>query len=371
MRWTWAVLAMLAVVHLSACMDVADARAEYDTTIGKAERETGRVEVRGGLASVQRFEGRRVDLWGQAPVLDMDLEVRAGGEGIWYVSLRNAMRDAALVITDADGARLQSVAIAQELPTHKVWEIALPSAQTYRLSIAPPDAGDTSPWRFAVYADVQDRIDGVQDLYTRMRAEPDLRFALISGDLTEQGSYEQLTRFQREMETLPFPCFATIGNHELGVDDHMFQRLYGRVNLSFPYRGVRFTLLDSASATIAPRALRWLDGWLEEGRDGLHMVIMHIPPLDPAGNRNGAFASRGEANALVSRMARAGVDMGVYGHVHSFYTYTHAGIPAYITGGGGAIPERLDGIGRHFMIVEANPGLQTLVASVVRISPSD
>jgi hypothetical protein len=29
-----------------------------------------------------------------------------------------------------------------------------------------------------------------------------------------------------------------------------------------------------------------------------------------------------------------------------------AGIPAYISGGGGAIPERFDGIGRHFLVVE-------------------
>ncbi|MEL6180869.1 MAG: metallophosphoesterase, partial [Myxococcota bacterium] len=182
-------------------------------------------------------------------------------------------------------------------------------------------------------------------------------------------SRSQLERFQREMETLPFPCYATLGNHELGVDEHLFQRLYGRVNASFGYRGVRFTLLDSASATIAPQVHGWLDGWLDEGRDGLHLVMMHIPPLDPVGFRNGAFASRSEANALLAKLARGGVDMTVYGHVHSYYTFTNAGIEAFISGGGGAIPQRQDGVGRHFLLVEAYPDQERFTTSMIRVEP--
>lgn len=41
------------------------------------------------------------------------------------------------------------------------------------------------------------------------------------------------------------------------------------------------------------------------------------------------------------------VDLTVHGHVHSYYAFANAGIPAFITGGGGAIPERFDAIGRQ------------------------
>ena len=96
-------------------------------------------------------------------------------------------------------------------------------------------------------------------------------------------------------------------------------------------------------------------------------MFAHIPPLDPAGTRNGAFASRLEANKLLSLLASGKVDTTFYGHVHSYYAYSNAGIPAYITGGGGAIPEQLDGIGRHYLTVDVDPARQLSQVAMVRV----
>jgi 3',5'-cyclic AMP phosphodiesterase CpdA len=200
-----------------------------------------------------------------------------------------------------------------------------------------------------------------------MNEDPALRFALISGDLTSQGSDEELTRFQREMKTLRFPCYATLGNHELGTRDDAFHDYFGRGNFRFTFRGVQFTMLDSASATLDPLVYEQLDRWLEEGKDKPHMVVMHIAPLDPIGTRNGAFASRAEADKLLSRLAEGRVDVTMYGHIHSFYAFENAGIPAYISGGGGAIPERLDGIARHYLTINVNEAGVMEGPSIVRI----
>ena len=94
---------------------------------------------------------------------------------------------------------------------------------------------------------------------------------------------------------------------------------------------------------------------------------MHIPPLDPVGVRNGAFASRNEAAKLLGRLAAADVDLTVYGRIHSYYHFENAGIPAHVSGGGGAIPEKFDDIGRHFLVVEADPIAETLAVRVVRV----
>ena len=133
------------------------------------------------------------------------------------------------------------------------------------------------------------------------------------------------------------------------------------------HRGVYFTLLDSASATLDPLVYTWLDAWLARARDGVSVVAMHIPPLDPIGVRNGAFASRGEAAALLGTLAEAGVDLTLYGHIHSYYSFDNAGIPAYISGGGGAIPERFDDIGRHFMVFDIDPRAGVTSARLVRV----
>ena len=114
---------------------------------------------------------------------------------------------------------------------------------------------------------------------------------------------------------------------------------------------MRFTLLDSASATLDPIVYEWLSSWLEAGQTEPHVVAMHVPHLDPVGVRNGAFANRAEAAKLLERLARGQVDMTIYGHIHSYYRFENAGIEAHISGGGGAIPESFDGIDRHFLVV--------------------
>ena len=83
--------------------------------------------------------------------------------------------------------------------------------------------------------------------------------------------------------------------------------------------------------------------------------------------RNGAFANRAEAHKLLADLAAANVDVTLYGHVHSYYAYSNAGIPAYISGGGGAIPERMDGIGRHYLTFDIDPVGQAFQSAIVRV----
>jgi 3',5'-cyclic-AMP phosphodiesterase len=94
---------------------------------------------------------------------------------------------------------------------------------------------------------------------------------------------------------------------------------------------------------------------------------MHIPPLDPTGTRNGGFASKNEAAALLTEFSRAGVDLTLYGHIHTYVGFENAGIPAHISGGGGAIPNRGDGIGRHYMVIEVDPARGVTKRDVVEV----
>lgn len=343
---------------LAACVNVADERAEHDSTIGRARAAGLTVEVQSGLAHVRALEPGRLELWAQAPALEIALDAERAGP--WQVELHNVLADAELAGTSS------VTLLASPRPTKKTWQVDLPAGRS-RLQLAPPDALDTSPWRFGIFADVQEAVDDVQDIFGRMNADPSLRFVLMSGDLTERGTPEQLERFEAELRALHVPVFATLGNHELGTDPLLFHRYFGRGSFSFEFRGLRFTLIDDASATIAPRTYDWLDGWLTAGQDRAHVVLMHLPPLDPVGLRNGAFASRAEAGRLLTTLADGDVDLTVYGHVHSYYAFENAGIPAYISGGGGAIPERLDGIARHYLAVDVEPEPQRFEVGVVRI----
>jgi 3',5'-cyclic-AMP phosphodiesterase len=351
------------------CVHVARSRAEADLEVGRGTAEALDVVMVEGLACVRSLASGALTLRAQAPSVRGRITVKDGAPTL-VVTVDNVSADARLSARGPDGAPLPS---ANEAPTRRkqiVRRVTVPPSGVIDLEVSAPDAADRGPFEIAVLADVQEAIARVGEVYARINEHTALRFALFTGDLTRQGGRAELDEFERREQELDVPLYATLGNHELGADRVYFQEMYGRGSYSFVHRGVRFTMLDSASATIDPLVYGWLDGWLEQGRDATHVVAMHIAPFDPVGLRNGSFASRAEAAMLVSRLARGRVDLTLYGHVHSFYAFANGGIPAYISGGGGAIPERMDGIGRNFLVVEleaAGPSAARPEVTMVRV----
>lgn len=365
---------------LTSCLDVGQERAARDETVGIATTPGGlTIDIEGGLGTVRAIDDGEILIWGQAPVLDMTITTPDTHDGKLTLRLHNAMKDAELTIVSGPNplvpvARQGATGQDAGVDTRHQWELELAPGTPHTVRIGPPPTHSNDAqnrWKFIIFADVQETIDHVQDLYDSMQRDPEIEFGLISGDLTEQGSREELERFQMELRTLSFPVFATLGNHELGTSETLFHELFGRGNFSFEYRGARMTLLDSASATLAPRARKWLEGWTEQAGERPHLVVMHIPILDASGKRSGAFASRQEANTVLDTLSRGGVDLLVFGHVHTYERYQLAGIPTIISGGGGSIPMRLDGIGRHYLKVEVDPVHQTFESAAIRVYPED
>lgn len=338
-----------------ACARPSEDRAERDLEIGQASAADIALRVDDGLAAVRRLASDDIVLWGSAP--SFSFEIDAARALTARLELQNLLPDAHLRVlsSSADGS-VELSAVSTPVPTRQVFSVDLP-AGTARFHVGADDSEQAAPFRFALMSDVQEALDRVSDIFRRVNVEPDVRFLLGAGDLTQRGTVAQLEQYQRELLGLDVPYFTTLGNHELGSEDCPYQDYFGRGNFQFQFKGVAFTLLDSGSATLDPLVYDWLDGWLDAARSQVHIVSMHIPPLDPIGVRNGAFGSRAEAAKLLGRLAEGLVDLTVYGHIHSYYSFENAGIPAYISGGGGAIPERFDRIGRHFMVFDVDPEL--------------
>jgi Icc protein len=347
---------------LFACVRPGEERAEKDLEIGRASQGGVTVRVSGGLAAVRSLASDRVSLWSSAP--GWDLELTSDSPRGLTLELRNVMRSAELLVLEPSGLGLTP--LGGDIATEKRYGLALPAGVT-RLRLAAPGAERDGAFTFALMSDVQEAIGAVQDLFQRMNQEPNLEFLLGCGDLTEQGSVKELERYQEELRSLELPYYTTLGNHELGANPPAYQDYFGRASFHFRHRGVAFTLLDSGSAMLDPLVDGWVDDWLQAARSDVHVVGMHIPPLDPIGVRNGAFASRSEAAALLARFAEAGVDLTLYGHIHSYYSFDNAGIPALISGGGGALPERFDEVGRHFLVIDVDARRGVLGSRIVRV----
>jgi Icc protein len=362
-------LALTLPLLLGACLDVAQERAERDLRVGHAELEGNRVEIEDGLAAIRRFEPGSLEVWANAPSLKLTLVVADPGPVQWSLLLRNVLPDALLSATSGGVPFPLSSEGEAAFTSERRVTFSAPPGSKLELELAAPDSSALTPFEFIDFADVQEAVDRVADVFDKMNQEPSARFVTMAGDITRSGASEQLERFQLEQARLQLPIFVTIGNHELGSSNASpaYHDYFGRGSQSFVFHGTRFSFLDSASATLDPMVYDWLDGWLEASRSAPHLVFMHIPPIDPSGLRNGAFSSRAEADKLLARLGRKRVDTTFYGHIHSYYAFENAGIPAFISGGGGAIPERFDGIGRHFLVVRVDPAARSVTTRVVRV----
>ena len=357
-------LAVAVMICLSGCgLRPAEERARDDLDIGHASTAELSVALVSGQAHLRNLAAGAVELWAQSPTFELAVTVSGASDVAATISVANCMPGAELVATSA-GAALVATLAPVALPTRRRWSMVLPGAATTLVRVATVDADVGEDWRFAAMGDIQEAIYEVDDLFREIAADPSLRFVVSTGDLVDRGSADEYAALLAQLEVLPVPFYSTIGNHELYGDIGLWREHFGRVNLQFEFKGTSFTVVDSGDATIDPQVYAWLEGWLAGAADRVHIFLTHIPPLDPVGVRAGSFRSRSEAIKLLSMLAEGAVDLTLYGHIHSYYAFTNAGIPAYISGGGGAWPELWDGVGRHFLAVDVAGDRVVSVATV-------
>jgi 3',5'-cyclic AMP phosphodiesterase CpdA len=352
------------IFAVSCSLRPAENRAKLDQRVGKTDVEGTNWEVRDGLAQFLDEQPGELTLWAQAPAWSVEIQPEPAATTGWRLHLNNAMPTGELTVIEGDATVTK---VDQPLATRQVWDVTLDPEEVTRLAFAPPDAEAPEKWRFAVLSDVQEAVGSVGDIFTRINRDEQIRFVVSSGDITDLGSADELSRFQDELRALDVPFYTTTGNHEEGSPDDVWPAFFGRTNFHFEFRETHFSFIDSGSATVDPMVYGWLETWLADAREDVHVFVAHIAPIDPMGIRNGSFRSRHEAAKLQQMLAEGRVDLALHGHVHSYYLFERAGVPSYISGGGGAIPERFDGIGRHFLTVDVTPGSGIDAVGVVRV----
>lgn len=357
-------LAMVMILVGGCHLRPAEERARKDLFVGIGEAGGVAVTVQHGLAQIRSIDEGAVELWAQSPVLTISLQVAATARSSYGVTIRNCMPEAELVARSGSDT-LPVTELGGRLPTERTWDVPLPASGEVTIRVAPSDADTAEAWRFAVMGDVQEALPRVDEMFAVMNLDAGLRMLLSTGDLTESQP-AQVGMLEEQLERLNVPIYATLGNHEVYGDIELWHERVGRCSFHFDFKGTAFSLVDSADGTIDPIVHGWLDDWLDAARDRVHVFLTHVPPFDPIGARSASFRSRKEASKLLARLAAGGIDITLYGHIHSFHEFENAGIPARISGGGGARPEVWDGIGRHYLAVEVSPDGVEEVA-VVRV----
>ncbi len=174
---------------------------------------------------------------------------------------------------------------------------------------------------------------------------------ISSGDINGGREKSKMLDVQEALRELRVPFYTTNGNNDVGPTlSHAWHEVFGRHSFSFAFRGVKFSFVDSASASVAPLVYDWLRDWLQDA-GGPHILVTHIPPLDPLGTRNAGFRSRNEAAKFLNMLAKGETDLILCGHLHHYYDYELAGIPTVVSGPNG----HENGASGRYLVVNVDP----------------
>lgn len=352
---------LLGLVLFAGCSSVTDPepRAQLDLVLGTTTRDgmTWRSEL---LAAVAEHDGLPV-FRAACPEFQVTVERAPGGPAQTRLQVRNLVPGTRLVgapgvVSDEAGSPLEGHHLA------RAWRLTFPpgvDALELRAVAALP-----APVTFLAFGDIQRGISRFGDVVERLNARPDAAFVVVMGDLTNISTDAEFDAVERAFESIRLPLVLTPGNHD-AYRSFVFQQRFGRANYTCTLGGVRFTSVDLSNAGLSATGWQLYDAALEAGREQAHVVFSHIPATEGFGVRSGQWNSRVEARRFVASAGAAGVDLLLFGHLHTLDVYELGGIPTVISGGAGALEERLDGIDRHFLEVRVSDGVPAV--EVVRV----
>ena len=151
------------------------------------------------------------------------------------------------------------------------------------------------PFRFAFVTDthIGSPNGGAEEDLRRtvsdINAMKDIAFVVITGDITELGTNEEIRLAKQILDSLNVPWYIIPGNHDTGWSESggvMFTTVFGYDKFSFEYNGIRF--LGCASGPYVrmsdghvPRdAVNWLDKELQKVKKDQPVVFLNHYPLD-------------------------------------------------------------------------------------------
>jgi DNA repair exonuclease SbcCD nuclease subunit len=248
-------------------------------------------------------------------------------------------------------------------------------------------AADTECFSFLYMGDVQSGYEAWGDMLdSAYEACPEIRFALLGGDLTDKGHdknewMEFLDAAKRVF--CQIPVMPTMGNH----DGAMYLKFFelpdnGPSGLkkefySFDYGNAHFVILNSNNNTSAA-VKQWLQQDLAETDKKWKFVMFHHPAYPVVFDHKGIDKSIREN--WVPILEEKGVDMVFVGHQHVYmrthpilqgevksdsygivYVMGNAGSKTYV-GGGGFHYIAKERTGSNYQVISINGDVLTLTA---------
>ncbi|WP_170845719.1 glycoside hydrolase family 9 protein [Parapedobacter composti] len=226
------------------------------------------------------------------------------------------------------------------------------------------------PFQFAHVTDTHvGGATGAEDLertVADINANPNLDFVILSGDVTEFGSDEELALAKQILDKLRIPWYVIPGNHDTNWSEsggNSFRKVFGGETFAFVHKGYLFVGTNSGpnmrmSPGQVPREnLVWMDSLFTAHPDK-DMPLIYVNHYPQDSSLNNWFEA-------LNRVKQRNVQLFFCGHGHQNKVYDFEGIPSIM---GRSNLRAKDSVGGYNIVTiadrqatyqERNPGVGT------------
>jgi len=160
-----------------------------------------------------------------------------------------------------------------------------------------------------------------------LNALHDLKFVVITGDITEFGAYQELKLAKQILDSLNIKWYIIPGNHdsnwsESGSND--FRKIFGSETFAFNYGGYLFAGTSSGPnmrmgpGQVPRENVVWLDSVLKATKPTTPVVYLNHYPQD---------SSQNNWYTVMDMLKKKNTQLILCGHGHNNHKYNFEGIP--------------------------------------------
>lgn len=198
-------------------------------------------------------------------------------------------------------------------------------------------AADRQPgcFRFVQLTDVHlnhDNPNPTEDLLrsiAQINATDSIDFVLVTGDLSEEGDRQTLTKVKECLDLLRYPYHVVMGNHETKWSESgctAYGEIFGGERFEFFHRGYQFLgfnsgpLMRMAYGHVGPQDISWLRRRIKDTQQPV-FIVTHYPMLD--GDVDNWYE-------LTDALKPYNIRLMIGGHYHQNKCLDYDGIPGVL-----------------------------------------
>jgi 3',5'-cyclic AMP phosphodiesterase CpdA len=161
--------------------------------------------------------------------------------------------------------------------------------------------------------------------------DPDVKFVVITGDVTQSGLEEEVARFIEISQTIGVPCYPMLGNHDVYFGNwSVWKELIGSscYRIDTPESSTTLFILDSANASFGNTQLEWLEQELKTANP--HVFVFTHTNLFVEGMGDLQQLTDVRERSQIMSLLEGRCDALFTGHVHKRIIKNFSGVE-YIT----------------------------------------